>query len=488
MNTGTEGETDRSTTRLRPSCLPCQRLKKKCDRQRPRCALCTRQNRTCSYDARSIPTGDGFLTPRTEDYTSQELEPRFPPAYFLDSVLFHRSGARIKDHGSNIDVGLSSLVGNIHTDLGFVSSYFDLVHPWLPILSKKRFKERVLNPLSASQPENTLLIAATKLVAENISGGDARTLLYTSVKLTFPRLEASGILEFKVLQAWILLAVYEIGHGIYPAAYLTIGSCVRYAGALGVDTSVERITAENADDLECEEQRRSWWAILLLDRYIHLGCPERVSSYRDATNASILPFDDVLWDNGSLSDAQVHRLSSTLTMAMGRFCLTAQAAILLGKVFHNVQAPEQDEFRRQEAKILDDTIVALTQVSLEEGRFRGIGICSPTTICFSDSRPVSAGWSAPQGWECDAIASMLKLAESLASTGRCGAEELSPFCLDAMYRSGLFYAQRYSQHGDEDALKSFETIKSALEVIGRRWRTALIYLDLLNARKVTGIL
>lgn len=68
---------------------------------------------------------------------------------------------------------------------------------------------------------------------------------------------------------------------------------------------------------------------------------------------------------------------------MGRFCLTAQAGILLGRVFRNIHDyPDQDGLRDQEAKVLDNTIAALTQVSLQEGRFRGIGVCSPTTICF----------------------------------------------------------------------------------------------------------
>lgn len=68
---------------------------------------------------------------------------------------------------------------------------------------------------------------------------------------------------------------------------------------------------------------------------------------------------------------------------MGRFCLTAQAGILLRKVFQYVNDTlNTDEFRHQEATVLDNTIAALTEVSLEEGGFRGIGVCSPTTICF----------------------------------------------------------------------------------------------------------
>ena len=36
------------------------------------------------------------------------------------------------------------------------------------------------------------------------------------------------------LQALILVALYEYGHGIYPAAWMTVGQCVRYADFLGI--------------------------------------------------------------------------------------------------------------------------------------------------------------------------------------------------------------------------------------------------------------
>ena len=76
-------------------------------------------------------------------------------------------------------------------------------------------------------------------------------------------------------------------------------------------------------------------------------------------------------------------LSSTPTEAMGRFCLTCQAAILLGRVYRNIHDNlDVDGFHDQEARILEDTIVALTQVSLQEGSSRGISLCSPTTLCY----------------------------------------------------------------------------------------------------------
>lgn len=68
---------------------------------------------------------------------------------------------------------------------------------------------------------------------------------------------------------------------------------------------------------------------------------------------------------------------------MGRFSLTAQAAVLLGRVFRSIhEFPVSEEFWQNDVKVLDNTLVALTNVSLEEGRFRGIAVCSPSTICY----------------------------------------------------------------------------------------------------------
>uniref|UniRef100_A0A0B7K9B7 Zn(2)-C6 fungal-type domain-containing protein n=1 Tax=Bionectria ochroleuca TaxID=29856 RepID=A0A0B7K9B7_BIOOC len=262
MNTGTESESDRPAARFRPSCLQCQRLKKKCDRKRPQCSLCTRQNRTCSYDERStysdtVPSDSAPISDSRIEF-STKFRNDFPSVYFLDSVLFQRSGTQIQDAGSDLVATLSSLVGDISTNREFVSLYFEFIHPWLPFVSKMRFSEKVLNPLRAKQIGNMLLISSMKLVAENIVDGNTLYPLYNSVKLSLLRLEMAGNLDFRTLQAWIMISLYELGHGIYPAAYFTIGSCARYARALGVHLSVENpVQSPIHDELDREERRRS---------------------------------------------------------------------------------------------------------------------------------------------------------------------------------------------------------------------------------------
>ncbi|KAF5013114.1 hypothetical protein FDECE_834 [Fusarium decemcellulare] len=90
--------------------------------------------------------------------------------------------------------------------------------------------------------------------------------------------------------------------------------------------------------------------------------------------------------------------------------------------------------------------------------------------------------------EGEIAAHMLRLASSLSATGRCGAEETSPFCMDAMYRSGIVHARRYKEAQLQEDLHAFETIKAGLKVISGRWKAADSYVGMLDAREITGIL
>lgn len=64
----------------------------------------------------------------------------------------------------------------------------------------------------------------------------------------------------------VLIALYEIGHGIYPSAYVSIGTCARYGLALGLDRELNVFDNSPRRWIELEEKRRAWWAVLILDR------------------------------------------------------------------------------------------------------------------------------------------------------------------------------------------------------------------------------
>lgn len=219
-------------------------------------------------DAVSVSSAEG--TSMSPVKTTQESEESFHAVFFLDSVLFRRSMNRLPELELNFTDSLLTYIGDITSDRDFVHSYFLNIHPSMPFLSKKKFTERILNPLSPLRPASTLLIATMKLLADQLPDQGPRCKAYYSIKNSLLEAESSCSLELRVLQAIILMAIFELGHAIYPAAYLTVGYCVRYGSALGLHKAVEHYSEEGFSITESEERRRSWWAILVLDRLVYM--------------------------------------------------------------------------------------------------------------------------------------------------------------------------------------------------------------------------
>lgn len=96
---------------------------------------------------------------------------------------------------------------------------------------------------------------------------DPKSPFYLAIKRTLAETEIAGIFSLQLLQATILVALYEVGHAIYPAAYMSVGTCARYALAQGIDLYMAiDLNSAALTLLDQEEKRRAWWAILILDR------------------------------------------------------------------------------------------------------------------------------------------------------------------------------------------------------------------------------
>jgi hypothetical protein len=153
-----------------------------------------------------------------------------------------------------------------------VDRYFANVHTWLPFISRKRMELTLTNPALELSFDLALLLLCMKLIVQVPSGGPrgARSPLYALAKRVFFTAESQGLICCRILQANILIAAYEIGHAIYPAAYLTTGHCARLGHALGLNdrrhTPQLFRRSKVAAWAELEEIKRTWWATMLLDR------------------------------------------------------------------------------------------------------------------------------------------------------------------------------------------------------------------------------
>ncbi|OQE46162.1 hypothetical protein PENCOP_c001G01587 [Penicillium coprophilum] len=184
----------------------------------------------------------------------------------------------------------------------------------MPFISKKRFYDLYLQPSFRSRPDVALLLLAQTLIT------------------TFPP---------AVLQAGVLVALCELGHGIYPGAFLSIGTCARYAYALGINVSRTVPSRRVLTLVEVEERRRVWWAIVILDRFVSIGCPGRPFATADPKLDDFLPANDAAWDQGTVKPDMFSTLSSPMTGHMSKFALLCQAARLLGQVLHHLNRLHQ---------------------------------------------------------------------------------------------------------------------------------------------------
>jgi hypothetical protein len=94
----------------------------------------------------------------------------------------------------------------------------------------------MLNPLWEAGPDLALLFLCMKLMITRPQEGleSAQHPIYTAAKRFLALMEASGMTSLLVLQAYILVSLYEIGQAIYPAAWMSVGACVRYGLLLGI--------------------------------------------------------------------------------------------------------------------------------------------------------------------------------------------------------------------------------------------------------------
>jgi hypothetical protein len=160
---------------------------------------------------------------------------------------------------------INECIGNPHS---VVLEYFERIHWWMPVICHKPLKADMLAMSASPGAELPILVLAMKVLLWNPSlhppATDPKTQAYMVAKHTTVEAVTAGNLTLRLLQAQLLIAMYEVGHAIYPAANLSIGACARYGVALGVNTSLRSNLP--LDSVESEERRRTWWAILILDR------------------------------------------------------------------------------------------------------------------------------------------------------------------------------------------------------------------------------
>jgi hypothetical protein len=252
------------------ACLSCRRQKKSCNKSVPACSSCLRLKRTCRYEqvSRQGPEDFKFLRKKLSCLEETASTGSSTAATFQDLAQLSRLESLIENNGNSPNHSMLSLssvfflhvealkkrklkgcrllpavpeqvlvaIGDEIATRATVETHFSSTFTWMEILSKKKLHQSISVPLDTFRSDVALLVLSMKLVDDKHTEGNKnpRTVLYYLAKDFYRSIESNGFDSIRLLQAGVFIALYELGHAIYPQAYLTIGHRARVGQAIGL--------------------------------------------------------------------------------------------------------------------------------------------------------------------------------------------------------------------------------------------------------------
>lgn len=195
----------------------------------------------------------------SEVFPSNSLDPRVLQEFTTtDSVMASQVSQIIRVEGKHLEE--------------ILLNYFESIHLWLPIISRKRFHNRYTHFQTAPSADFSLLLLAMRLITQHPSTDfevdREREVVYLATKTIFAQVQAFIPSSSHLVQAGIIISHYEHAHGMVEAAYITIGTTARMAFAMGLHNKPCSAELEGTDAwLDDEEALSTWWGLVICDRY-----------------------------------------------------------------------------------------------------------------------------------------------------------------------------------------------------------------------------
>ncbi|KAH7183794.1 hypothetical protein BKA60DRAFT_347223 [Fusarium oxysporum] len=222
------------------ACRRCQRRKQRCDKRLPQCSRCATKSIHCDY--RAIDDVQTSLA----DVQEQVAHGRLP------IVEARHCCPDLSIHGQCVlleavcltDIQPTGLVNCVladevkrililfGADMHEISKeFFGTLHQSLPIVDCDRFNARLhLLPQFGSDAGFALLMLSVYVIMQKPCEGSRHSMqnnIYVATKRVFLALQAtSHSNELDLLQAGLIIFMYEFGHDMHDQAYATLNICV----------------------------------------------------------------------------------------------------------------------------------------------------------------------------------------------------------------------------------------------------------------------
>ncbi|KAL7795570.1 hypothetical protein V8C43DRAFT_279404 [Trichoderma afarasin] len=514
------------------ACAACHKNKRRCDKIIPTCSLCKRFRRPCDYSWLTNGTDDSAsLRSRISELEQQvaRLSNQTPSALssFEDTTaapMLHDASSKLYLKSLFLDAGLSEycvksnpvvnvpIPQEVITAIGdqlavdhIKSQYFRLMNTWMPILNEAKL-DRLINHRSQNglRPDTALLLLSMKLILEVPTNNDAEhSRLYVIAKQFCHTLD--GLYTLTKLQATLIIAVYELGHAIFPAAYTSIGTCASHGITLGLHNKLAPQMLQTPRSwVDWEERQRAWWYVVILDRYVAAGSDQRSLFTEDPTIDTPIPVDDEAWKHGEIVPPERLSLASATSMQVSPFARVAQASHLLGRVIkHCNDQTSSPAFMLEDMELLHQTTSSILSLLTENSAVAGAfylaqSLCLSAQMklsdhhscdSFSENMPIDIETAAllrecmdrsiaKMKENCSRVVSFAQVLMKLAQDSHLVC--LSPLVLHCLYRTSVALSWMAMETSNEQYLIGKTICVNALQMMNTRWKAAGAYLELLN--------
>ncbi|KAH8663395.1 hypothetical protein BGZ60DRAFT_411213 [Tricladium varicosporioides] len=465
------------------ACTRCSTQKKRCDKAIPGCGLCARLRQTCKYE--SLQVSSSGLTP----------SPSPKPELFLGSGVFTTS--HLKD-------SIIQKLG-VLTPEDTLSAYSRAIEPWFPVISITKLWSRLPLTWDEAPLDVALLCLSIQLLTttpppspENENDPSEFKSLYLCTKSSITSTEGLGINSLLIVQSRILVTLFEVAHGFYPAAYISIGATVRAADSLEIHPGADVSPPQSLDDgAEREETVLTWCNILILDRYIAIESGPHPSLTRSRSQT----FHDIL----KPSICPTHQHTQDRTSSICRLFRLFEASSLLDNIHATLNSPTVDhELNMEELILTVQTIINLQAVLNEEigdGIYLylgGMSLCDTALLlAFENGSKVPPIPNLTDNCNSIATTSLISVLSTICSTVEPFAQGTQsidfkcfpPFVTFLVYKAAAIITERLLAGNDSnEGLKNLRSLRRFLGIVGERWLGCERYLKLLNENTTPRIL
>ncbi|KAL6901142.1 fungal-specific transcription factor domain-containing protein [Trichoderma evansii] len=460
------------------ACKPCRSSKRKCDRRLPVCSTCLRMGRLCVYDE----------------------NPGQSSAYNIISEAYGSNSSRISTLSTTFGTALQrearSFLGTPDEVRRIANAYFSSIHYRLPIISESRFYENWSRLFTPSGIDFTILCLCMKLIYKSpsqqaVGQTDTVSSHYITAKSSIGFLEAAGFDTINVIQSRLLLVLYEIGHGIYPAASVSIGSCARLARNAGLVRNSWHCQETTVTTADAEERKRTWWAVHNIDRFIALYGGDAILASDDATADTYLPLQPEQLSSTDASETITATVSTPAPFRVGPFARECQVAHLMGRAVQHVHHPVADpEFRSREHFQLEHTLKAFLPMLIdEELKFSSycgaLGMCISSLYALYVPPTLHLNLNSESNFRNLEIVStqMAELSQHLlrSADDENNITMMSLFIPYALYQTAAIQLNLYQRSRNISFKANAESIIEILTCMSKRWRVAVKYLTALES-------